>query len=285
MAPTPDGQNLLTNASAGVLSLLPKNMIDIHCHPLPGVDDGARSLDMAVAMCRIAANDGVTHLVATPHSNYTYAFDVGLNRQLLAQLQEAVGDKPQLLLGCDFHLSFDNIQECVKNSKDFTINQSSYLLVELPDQFHPEHLGRVYYEIQVAGINPIITHPERNSLLQRKPELIHDWISMGCLVQVTAQSYTGGFGSKARKLSERLLDEGAVHFFASDAHDVQRRPPLLSRCYRKVAKMKGEEIADLLLQKNPEAVINGRPLPPQPDWAEVRSGQGKRRWFSFLWGR
>ena len=110
----------------------------------------------------------MTHLVATPHSNYTYTFDPGLNRQLLAELQEKVGDKPKLLLGCDFHLSYDNIQICAQNSKDFTINQTSYLLVELPDQFIPDHISRVYYDIQVAGLKPIITHPERNALLQRK---------------------------------------------------------------------------------------------------------------------
>jgi protein-tyrosine phosphatase len=236
-------------------------------------------------MCRIAASDGVTHMVATPHNNYTYAFDPGLNRQLLNELREAVGDKPQLLLGCDFHLSYDNVQLCVKSPKDFTINQSSYLLVELPDQFIPEHISRVYYDIQVAGLIPIITHPERNPLLQRKPQLVYHWISMGCLTQVTAQSYTGGFGSAARRFSERLVDDGAVHFFASDAHDIKRRPPLLSRCYRKLAKEKGEEIADLLLQKNPEAVINGCPLPPQPNWAELQGGKGNRRWFSFLLGR
>ena len=260
-------------------------MIDIHCHPLPGVDDGARSFEVAVAMCRIAAEDGVTHLVATPHSNYSYIFDPVLNRQLLAELQEKVGEKPKLLLGCDFHLSYDNIQICAENSKDFTINQTSYLLVELPDQFIPDHLSRVYYDIQIAGLKAIITHPERNPLLQRKPDLIEQWVSIGCLVQVTAQSYTGGFGSKARKLSERLLDAGLIHFFASDAHDIKRRPPLLSRCYRKVAREKGEEIADLLLQKNPEAVINGRPLPPQPDRCEGRGDRGKRSWFSFLLGR
>ena len=76
-----------------------------------------------------------------------------------------------------------------------------------------------------------------------------------------------------------------IHFFASDAHDIKRRPPLLSRCYRKVEKEKGKEIADLLLQVNPEAVINGRPLPPQPDWSEVQDGRRKRSWFSFLLGR
>ena len=236
-------------------------------------------------MCRVAAEDGVTHLVATPHSNYTYTFDPDLNRQLLRELQQAVGDKPKLLLGCDFHLSYDNIQICLEDSRDFTINRTAYLLVELPDQFIPDHLNHVYYDIQVAGLKPIITHPERNPLLQRKPDLLTHWVSIGCLVQVTAQSYTGGFGSRARKFSERLLDAGEVHFFASDAHDLKRRPPLLSRCYRKVAEEKGNEIADLLLQKNPEAVINGLPLPPQPDSSEFLGNQKKRRWFSFLWGR
>jgi protein-tyrosine phosphatase len=258
-------------------------MIDIHCHPLPGVDDGARTFEMAAEMCRMAAADGVTHLVATPHSNYSYTFDPQVNRQLIAQLREAVGEKPCLLMGCDFHLSYENIQQCVQNSKTFTINQSSYLLVELPDQFIPEQLTRVYYDIQVGGITPIITHPERNALLQRKPELVHQWVANGCLVQVTAQSYTGGFGAQPRKFAEQLLDEGMVHFFASDAHDVKRRPPILSRCYQKVAETKGQEIAELLLCQNPEAVINGRPLPPQPEWGELQDEGGKRSWFSFLW--
>jgi protein-tyrosine phosphatase len=260
-------------------------MIDIHCHPLPGIDDGARSLDEATAMCRMAAEDGITHLVATPHSNYSYTFDSSLNAQLIRELQEKVGTKPRLLLGCDFHLSYDNIQICLQDSRDFTINRTSYLLVELPDQFIPENLNRVYYEIQVAGLKPIITHPERNPLIQRRPELVEHWVSIGCLMQLTAQSYTNGFGSKARKLAESLLDAGFVHFFASDAHDVKRRPPILSRCYGKLAEEKGKMIADLLLQENPESVINGKPLPPQPDPAEFTGRGIKRRWFSFLTGR
>ena len=261
------------------------DMIDIHCHPLPGVDDGAKSFEIAVQMCQLAAADGITHLVATPHSNYTYKFDVGLNRRLLAELQAKIGEKPKLLLGCDFHLSYDNIQVCVQNSKDFTINQTSYLLVELPEQFIPDHISRVYYDIQVAGLKPIITHPERNPLLQRKPELLEEWVSIGCLVQVTAQSYMGGFGSEARKYSERLLDAGAIHFFATDAHDVRRRPPLLSRCYRKVAKAMGEETAELLLRTNPEAVIKGLPLPEQPEGEPIDLGGHRRSWLSRLFRR
>lgn len=262
-------------------------MIDIHSHPLPGVDDGAKSLEVAVEMCKMSGDDGVTHLVATPHSNYTYTFDPVLNRELIAKLQEMVGEKPKLLLGCDFHLSYDNIQNCEQNSKDFTINQTSYLLVELPDQFIPDHITRVYYDIQVAGLKPIITHPERNALLQRKPDILQQWVSNGCLVQVTAQSYTGAFGAKARKFSENLLNQGLVHFFASDAHDIQRRPPILSECYKKLASERGEEVADLVMRKNPEAVINGQPLPTQPDWhGDENSGDSRKRsWYSFLLGR
>ena len=200
-------------------------MIDIHSHPLPGIDDGARSLEVAIEMCQMSAQDGVTHLVATPHSNYTYTFDPGLNRQLVAELQEKVGDKPKLLLGCDFHLSYDNIQICDAEFERFH-HQSNFLPAGgASDQFIPEHISRVYYDIQVAGLKPIITHPERNALIQRKPELVEQWVSIGCLVQVTAQSYTGGFGTKARKFSEKLLNDGLVHFFASDAHDVQAAPP------------------------------------------------------------
>jgi protein-tyrosine phosphatase len=252
-------------------------MIDIHCHPLPGIDDGAKSFEVAVGMCRVAAVDGISHLVATPHCNFEYSFDPALNRQLLGRLQETIGEKPQLLLGCDFQLSYDNIQRCVERAKDFTINQTSYLLVELPDQFIPDHMNRVYFDIQKAGLTPIISHPERNLAIRRRPELIPQWVSNGCLMQVTAMSFTGGFGSQARKFADRLFQNGLIHFFASDAHNLRERPPILSRCYRKVAKARGEEIADLLMRKNPEAVIHGRPLPPQPNWAQDPSEKGKRR--------
>lgn len=259
-------------------------MIDIHCHPLSEVDDGAASFEVSVAMCKMAAADGVTHLVATPHCNYIFPFDPELNRHKLAELQAAVGDSPKLLLGCDFHLSYDNIQQCVQNAQDFTINRTSYLLVELPDQFIPQQFDRVYYEIQVAGLTPIITHPERNVVCHRKPELIYQWVTHGCLVQVTAQSYTGGFGRRALRFAESWLDRNLVHFFATDAHDVRHRPPVLSKCYQKLAKAKGEEVADLLLRKNPEAVINGRPLPPQPMPLETAPRPQRRSWFSFLKG-
>src|SRR5512146_2841070 len=141
-------------------------MIDIHCHPLPDVDDGAEDFEVAVAMCRMAAKDGTTCLVATPHCNYKYHFDPEVNRRKLRELQAAVGEAPQLLLGCDFHLSYDNLQKLAEDGSNFTINNTHYLLVEFADHFIPEQMDNVFYEIEVAGFTPILTHPERNPTIQ-----------------------------------------------------------------------------------------------------------------------
>jgi protein-tyrosine phosphatase len=257
-------------------------MIDIHCHPLPAVDDGAKTLQEAVEMCQMAARDGTTHLVATPHCNYRYNFDPAVNRAKLAELQSAIGAKPQLLLGCDFHLSYDNIRVLVENHSHFTVNETSYVLVEFGDFFVPDQIDRVFYDIECAGLTPILTHPERNPVFQHKPDLLYRWIARGCLCQVTAKSYTGGFGSTPKRFAEDALKKNWIHVFASDAHDLKYRPPILSACRKKVAQAQGEETAARLLEKNPEAIINGQPLPPAPPPVDPAEAKPKRSWFSFL---
>ncbi len=256
-------------------------MIDIHCHPLWGIDDGASDFETAVAMVQMAAADGITHLVATPHCNYTYEYNPDVNRAKIEELQAAAGPAPKLLQGCDFHLSYDNIQRCVEKPASYTINGTSYLLVEFPEHFIPEQLDRVFYDIQVAGLTPIITHPERNPMFQRKHDLLQHWVNRGCLVQVTAQSLLGRFGSLPHHHAQKWLQHNLVHFFASDAHDTKHRPPVLSACYQKVAEVRGSEVASLLLEKNPQAVIEGKPLPPQPERVEPPPRR-KRRWFDFF---
>lgn len=258
-------------------------MIDIHCHPLWETDDGAKSFEISVKMCEIAAADGTTHLVATPHSNYKYELRPEQNKQKLAELQAAVGDKIKLMLGCDFHLSFDNIDRIRKEPSLFTLNGTRYLLVEFSDHFIPEHMDRVFYEVQVAGIVPILTHPERNPIFQRRPELLHHWVTRGCLVQVTAQSFTGDFGSTAEGLSLEWFQRNLVHFFASDAHDTEYRPPVLSNAYRRAVELRGVAVANLLLNENPRAVIEDRPLPEQPPPLGAPPKVKKRKGlFSFL---
>lgn len=257
-------------------------MIDIHCHPLSGVDDGARSFEISVEMCKMAAADGITHLVATPHCNYEYRFNPEVNRAKLAELRAAVGAEPKLLLGCDFQLSYDNIHQLIDNRAHYTINGSDYVLVEFGEHFIADQMDRVFYEMQCAGLNPILTHPERNPVFQQHAELVHRWVTRGCLVQVTAKSYTGGFGRRAQRYAELWLDQNLIHFFATDAHDPTHRPPILSACYDKVAEVKGQQLADLLLRRNPEAVINGQPLPPGPEPLEPGRVKPKRSWLSFL---
>ena len=256
-------------------------MVDIHCHPLPGIDDGAKSLEIAVAMCQMAAKDGTTHLVATPHFNYHYQFDPEVNRVRLKELQAAVGDSIKLLLGCDFHLSFDNLRRLSKDGADFSINHTRYLLVEFADHFIPEQMDNVFYEIEMAGLTPILTHPERNPVFQRKPELLYHWVTRGYLVQVTAMSYMGGFGPRAQALSEEWLERNLIHFFASDGHDLKRRPPVLSSCYKKVASARGKDTADLLLEINPAAAIIGESLPEPPQPMGPKESR-KKGWLSLF---
>jgi protein-tyrosine phosphatase len=143
-------------------------------------------------------------------------------------------------------------------------------------------MSRVFFDLQVAGLIPILTHPERNPVFHGKPEVLAEWVGRGCLVQVTAKSFTGGFGQRARRLSEMWLDQNLIHFFASDAHDTKYRPPLLSVCYEKLAAARGETEAERIMKRNPEAVIQGKPLPagPQPARSEAR----KRGFFAFLRG-
>ena len=257
-------------------------MIDIHCHPLPETDDGAKSFDIAVAMCQMAAKEGTTHLVATPHCNYRYQFDAQSNRIKLKELQAAVGESPKLLLGCDFHLSYDNLRKLAENGSDFSINKTQYLLVEFADHFIPDQMDNVFYEIEMAGLTPIITHPERNPVIQRKSELLYRWALRGCLIQITAMSYMGGFGPRAQALSEQWLERNMVHFFASDGHNLTSRPPVLSSCYNKVVSVRGKDVAELLLEANPSAVINGASLPaPLPPLGPTEAGR-KKGWLSFF---
>ncbi len=256
-------------------------MIDIHCHALPGVDDGAKSLEIAVEMCQMAARDGITHLVATPHCNYKYHFDPEVNRAKLAELQAAADPAPKLLLGCDFHLSWENVDRVPKEGKIFSINATQYLLVEFAELFIPDQMDNVLFDIDMSGFIPILTHPERNPVFKRKPDLLPHWVERGYLVQVTAMSLLGGFGNSSETLAKDWLQRNLVHFFATDAHDPRHRPPLLSECRKKVVELRGEQEAERIFDKNPEAVINGRPLPPVPVVVDPVPAK-KKSWFSFL---
>lgn len=258
-------------------------MIDIHCHILPGIDDGAESAEMSAAMADSAVADGVTHIICTPHSNSRYAFDPELIKQRRDDLQSGYEGKITFATGCDFHLSFENLQAIRENPTRFTLNQKNYLLVEFADYSIPPALDQSLHELQLAGLTPIITHPERNPLIRTKPERLFQWLRHGCYAQVTAQSIMGKFGRTAQEAAEKWLNAGAFHFIASDAHNITSRPLRLKETYEYVAREYGEELAHALLIDNPRAVFEGRPLPCTPELIEEGGEDGSRRkrrfWF------
>lgn len=260
-------------------------MIDIHHHLLFGLDDGAKDLDTSVAMAEMAAADGITHIVCTPHANSHYRFDPAVNAEKLEQLRERVGSKITLGLGCDFHLSFENIDDARRNPAKYTINGKNYLLVEFADLSIPPQMTQVFYEFLLRGIQPILTHPERNPTIQKSPQRLTEWLHAGCLVQVTASSLTGRFGRAAESFSHQLLRENKVHFLATDAHNLQLRPPRMKEAYEFVARHHGTEIAERLCVTNPRAAFFGEAMPPQPAPADTGEGRASRSFWKKLLGR
>jgi protein-tyrosine phosphatase len=239
-------------------------MVDIHCHILPQVDDGAKSWEVAIEMCRIAISDGITHVVATPHANEQYTYHREEHAARLQQLQQAAGEWPVLSLGCDFHFSFDNVQDALKAPERYSISGTPYLLVEFSDFGVSRYINDTIYHLRAQGIAPIVTHPERNRLLQRHPEDVLALVEQGCLVQVTASSFTGAWGSTARRAAEWLLKREAVHVIATDAHSTHHRPPVLSAGREAVAKIAGSDVARALTGDNPAAIVAGEALPYLP---------------------
>jgi len=235
-------------------------MIDIHCHLLPEVDDGPKSWEVSEEMCRMAAADGIEHIVATPHANRRFHYDREYLERALEQLRQRVGKRPRLSLGCDFRLSAENMKDALAFPDRYVIQGGRYLLAEPNHVDVPKHIDDDLRELLKAGITPVITHPERNTVLQRTPQRILKWVELGCVIQVTASALTGGWGETAWHTAQWLLKRNAVHVLASDAHDTTRRPPGLSLAREVVAESQGENIARALVEDNPQAIVSGRAL-------------------------
>lgn len=258
----------------GAASLL---MVDIHSHILPGWDDGAKSMEDSLEMLRIAVESGTTDIVATPHANSEFPFNPEVVNGLFAQLQQAAGGMIRLHLGCDFHVHFENVQEALANPAKFTINRGPYLMVELPDVMNFQVIREILMRLRDVGVNPVITHPERNMQLQTKPDELQKWVQDGCLMQITGQSLLGRFGNSALQCCNQLLKEDLVHFVASDAHDTKDRTPKLNEAYHLIESRYGKRRAERLFRLNPAAVVAGQPLYID-DRSEPRQGKS---WWKF----
>ncbi len=239
-------------------------MIDLHCHILPGIDDGARTMEEAVEMCRMAAADGCRAMVATPHQRRGawWNSDREAITALARDLQTAVGNALRVLVGGEVHVDSELLAEIEKlpGGGVLTLAGSRYLLIEFDSQGRAGDGIQLVHELVVAGWQPIVAHPEFIPWLAGDRDLVRRLVSLGALTQVTGMSVTGDFGRGPMAETHALLDEGLVHFVASDSHGVQRRPPGLRRAYQTIAGRWGAELAKRLVYDNPRAVVQNRPL-------------------------
>ncbi len=240
-------------------------MIDIHCHLLPGVDDGATDLEESLEMCRLAARDGCTAMVATPHLRHEQWWNSDRQRleTLWRRLREAASDHLEVFLGGEIAVSSQSFHELelLPDGDLLPLAGSRYLLLEL----NPRGLGPdpedLIHELIVEGWIPIIAHPERISWLARDLGYLGALVDQGALAQLTAMSVAGDMGRLAYDVATRMLDADLIHFIASDAHDVRIRRPGLSKAYSQISQTRGEAIARQLMVANPRAVVQNRPLP------------------------
>ncbi|MEI5907384.1 CpsB/CapC family capsule biosynthesis tyrosine phosphatase [Bacillus spongiae] len=218
-------------------------MIDIHCHILPNMDDGAAELQHSIEMARQAVSEGVKTIIATPHLNSTYSNKktdiLAATKQLKVELNDA--NIPINILPGQEPRIYGEILQDYNNGDILTLNHSNYLFIEFPSNYIPQYSKRLLYDIQLEGLTPIIVHPERNKEFMNHPNKLVDFIQNGSLSQITASSVAGVFGKKIQKLSFQLIEANLVHFIASDAHNLESRGFKMVNAFEKIGKRVGAD--------------------------------------------
>lgn len=255
-------------------------MIDLHCHILPGLDDGADSLARSLDMARIAVADGITAMACTPHirpaGHNNAAGTIAAATRLFADELARAGVPLSVVTGADIHLVPD-LQAGLRSGRYPTLGGSRHFLLELPHYVRPPYLRKTLHEVMAGGHVPIITHPERQPWIETGHATLATLSDRGVWMQVTAGSLTGGFGRRARYWAERLLEEGRVQLLASDAHDTDRRPPLLSRARDLAADRVGEAEAERLVTTRAAQILADRGRPGKIDERETGAAmEGER---------
>lgn len=242
-------------------------MIDLHCHILPGVDDGAPDDEQSIAMARIAVAEGITIQACTPHmfpGVYNNAGpDIRARIQRLQTVLDEAGVPLTLVTGSDLHIAPDLLHR-LRNGDALSLHDTRYTLLETPHHVLPPRVEESFFALLTAGYVPILTHPERMSWIDRNYDVVQRLHKAGTWMQVTAGAITGRFGARARYWSERMLDEGMVHIVATDAHDTVRRPPLVREAYDLLCARMGEVEANNLILHRPHGILENRPVSEQP---------------------
>lgn len=260
--------------------------IDLHCHMLPGIDDGSKSMAQSLAMARIALEDGIRVAVLTPHHlNGVYSNPASQVHQAVGALREALfeaGIGLKILPGSELHLVPELPEELAAGRAMTIANLGKAVLVELPVHTVPMGAEYILEQIMALGLQPVIAHPERNSQLRQDSDMLADWISMGCLGQITAQSCTGQFGPQVCQTAEKMIRRGLIHVIASDAHRDRRRIPQISPGRAQLTAWTNEATARLLAETYPENLVNGET--PDTDLLANALPRQRKGWWRRLTG-
>jgi protein-tyrosine phosphatase len=238
-------------------------MIDIHCHILPNVDDGSKSLEESIEMAKIAQSEGIKKIVNTSHYHPDFKYKKGKElSEVLNEFNKILkneGINVDVILGNELYFTEDLIEN-FENLEFHSMNKSRYVLIEFSPNNFPKNLADIVYEIKLRKYIPILAHVERYPKIQENPNIIYDCINEGALIQVNASSVIGKNGSEAEKISRILLDHNMVHFVATDAHSSTRRRPLIRDAYNHISKLYGEDTSKKLFMENQEIILDDKDL-------------------------
>jgi protein-tyrosine phosphatase len=257
-------------------------MIDLHSHLLPSLDDGATDWEQAVAMARVAVEDGITDVVCTPHwvpGKYDNSRDLILERLTEARNQlTAAGIGLTLHPGQELRLD-TTLPARIKSGELLTIGDGGiYALIELPEESLPRHLDEFFWGLEMQRIKPILSHVERNTVLREEPLRLSRWVEMGYLTQMTAASLADGFTEEIRDFAVLLLEHRLVHMLVSDSHGLRTRTPRLSEGLAVASEVIGTRAAERLVKDTPAQVLAGKSV-STPDPIPIKK---KRTFFDFF---
>ncbi len=243
-------------------------MIDLHCHILPDIDDGAKTIEDSVDMARKAVAEGITHILATPHyKNGHWDNEKPEILALVDELQDELDarDIPLTIFpGQEVRINGEIFDDMEQGKVQFIDEGNQYVLIEFPTPTIPEYAESLFFEMQREGVTPVIVHPERNHAILKDPDKLLNLVEKGALAQLTAASYTGAFGKDIQKLSKQLIEADLVHFLASDAHNIGSRSFHMKEAYQKLSKEFGKEKVAAYQQVTKD-LVNGDPIfPPTP---------------------
>ena len=259
-------------------------MIDLHTHILPGIDDGVKTEDDAVEFAKVAAADGITTIVATPH--YRDGFYVNARPEVLSGVAarrrrlEAEGVPVTLVPGAEIHICPDLVERVRSGHAPTLADNGRTVLFELSMSQYPFELENVVYGMRLAGLQVLVAHPERIRYFQEDIRRYEALVHQGAFGQITTGSLLGVFGDDVEEFSEELVRKKLVHVVASDAHNVRGRPPVLTAAVARIGRLVGDDLARRMATEFPQAFLLGKDpdVPPVED-PKPRRGSFFRRWF------